>query len=225
MSNKTQLCTYRPLTLLILSLLLLFLPNVDPSWAQTSNPISQSSWADIWQRIVRRRDQERPRTSRGLICPVVPQLAERRVIWRDRPIFVWKGKAETVSVSNFPQSKQTGWTQKKLENVNSVVYSGAPLKPGTRYLWKAEGGGKFSQVIFQTLEQPERDRVTAGLMQLETKLQQQKITAEAKVKQRVQVFLNQNLFLDAIQELYTVPQPSSELKILQQKIVQVSCPN
>ena len=154
----------------------------------------------------------------------MPQLAERRVIWRDRPIFVWKGKAETVSVSNFPESKQTGWTQKKLENVNSVVYSGAPLKPGTRYLWKA-AGDKFSQVIFQTLEQPERDRVTAELMRLETKLQQQKITAEAKVQQRVQFFLNQNLFLDAIQELYTVPQPSPELKILQQKIVEMSCPD
>ena len=198
---------------------------VKPSWAQTQNPTSQSSWADIWQRIVRRREQEKPRTSRGLICPVVPQLVEQRAIWRDRPIFVWKGEVKTISVYTFSDPQSPMWTPDRLEKSNSVVYAGKPLKPGTRYIWQVERGLELSQVIFQMLDQPARDRVTAKLMQLETKLQQQNATAEARVQQRVQFFLNQNLFLDAIQELYTVPQPSPALKMLQQQIVEMSCPD
>lgn len=224
MSSKTQWYAYRLLALLILSPLILLPLGIELSWAQTQNPTSQSSWDDIWQRIVRRRDQEKPRTSRGLICPVVPQLVEQRVIWRDRPIFVWKGEVKTVSVYAFSDPQPPLWTLKGLGNSNSVVYAGKSLKPGTRYIWQGEKELKVSQVIFQMLDQPARDRVTAKLRQLETKLQQQKVPPEARVQQRVQFFLNQNLFLDAIQELYAVPQPSPELKMLQQQIVQISCP-
>jgi hypothetical protein len=155
----------------------------------------------------------------------MPQLISRRVIWRDRPIFVWKGKVKTVSVYDVADSQQPVWTTDRLENNNSVVYAGKPLKPGTRYIWKGETGSELSQVVFQTLDQAERDRITAQLTQLETQLQQQNATPDAKIQQRVQFFLEQDLFLDAIQEFYTVPQPSAELKELQQKIVDQSCPN
>jgi hypothetical protein len=224
MSLKTQRYANRLLNLLILSMLTLLSPSVAPTWAQAQNLTPHSSWADIWQRIVRRRDQEKPRTSRGLVCPVVPQFINQRVIWRDRPIFVWKGEVKTVSLYTVANSQQLVWTKDLLGNSNSVVYAEKPLKPGTEYIWEAKRGLEFSQVMFQVLDQPIRDRVTAKLRQLDTKLQQQKATPEARIQQRVQFFLDQNLFLDAIQELFTVPHSSPELKRLQQQIVQLSCP-
>lgn len=211
--------------LLILSVLML-LPCYPASVeAQPQNPPPQNPWGSVWQQIIRRRDQDKPRTSRGLICPVIPQLMSQRVIWRDRPIFVWKGKAEMISVFDFADPQQPIWTRDRLGNDNSVVYAGEPLKPGTRYIWKAETGTEISQVIFQILERSTRDQVTAQLTQLETQLNYQKGTPEERVKQRVQFFLNRNLFLDALQELYSMPQPSLELKALREQIVQVSCPN
>jgi hypothetical protein len=211
--------------LLILSVLMLLPCHLAPVEAQPQNPPPQTTWGSVWQQVIRRRDQEKPRTSRGLICPVIPQLISQRVIWRDRPIFVWKGQAEKISVFDFANPQQPIWTRDRLGNDNSVTYAGKPLNPGTRYLWKAETGTEISQVIFQTLERSTRDQVTAQLMQLETQLNYQQVMPEERFQQRVQFFLNQNLFLDALQELYTVSLPSPELKALREQIVQVSCPN
>lgn len=221
----TQRCTYHPVNLLVLGMLILLPCCTETGWTQTHKPAPQNTWTTVWQQIIRRRDQEKPRTSRGLICPVIPQLISQRLIWRDRPIFVWKGRAEMISVFDFADPQQPIWTRDLMGNDNSVVYAGKSLKPGSRYIWKAKTGTEISQVIFQTLEQSARDQVTAQLMQLETQLNYQKVTPEERVQQRVQFFLNQNLFLDALQELYTLPQPSPELKALREQIVQVSCPN
>jgi hypothetical protein len=211
------------LALLVFSVGMILPHPPEPAQSQTS--VRRNSWDYVWQQIIRRQDQDPPRTSRGSICPVVPQLINRRVIWRDRPIFVWKGKVSTVSVYKFADSQQPIWTTDRLGSNNTVVYAGEPLQPGTRYIWKGETRSAVSQVIFQTLAQAERDRVTAQLTQLEMQLQQQKATPEAKLQQRVQFFLEQNLVLDAIQELYTVSPPSAALKELQQKIMSKSCPS
>lgn len=197
----------------------------EPMAAQAQTVTAENPWTNLWQQIVRRRDQEPPRTSRGLICPIVPQLIEQRVMWRDQPIFVWKDQVERVSVSVYPATQAPVWQRTGLGNVQSVVYSGPLLQPGQQYLWKAQRGSKLTQVIFEILDQPARAQITAELTQLEARLRRQQATPEARIQQRVQFFLDKNLFLDAIQELHTAPHPSPALKKLQQQIGQLSCPD
>lgn len=187
------------------------------------DPQSPNSWDQIWQQIIRRREQERSRTSRGEICPVVPQFLNRRIIWRDRPVFVWQGNVESISVSDFAGHQQLIWQQEQIKNNNASVYVSQTLKPGTQYIWKAENGTQSIQVIFQVMGQTERDRITAQINQLEIKSASENSSFEEKLLQRVQFFLEQDLLLDAIQEIYHVSHPSKEIQALQKKIVELSC--
>jgi hypothetical protein len=153
----------------------------------------------------------------------MPQLIERRSLWHDHPTFVWQGTVDSVAVSAFAAPETPVWTASTLGSAHTVVYSGKALQPGKRYIWTATAAGEQAQVIFELLEQPLRDRITTQLAQLETRLQQQKASPDERVRQRVVFFLDQGLFLDAVQELYSVPHPSQAVQALQNKLVQAVC--
>jgi len=51
---------------------------------------------DIWERIVRSQEQEKPRSVRGGVCVVTP--FPDAVVWSDRPIMAWQGEVKKVNL-------------------------------------------------------------------------------------------------------------------------------
>jgi hypothetical protein len=213
--------TAKPLYLTLLMLLILFTPT--PGLAQNR---PQGFWSDIWQRIVRSRDQEKPRTSRGLICPVIPQLLEHEsLLWHNRPTFIWKGNASAIAVYQKSPIGVPLWQKTVKPGDHQATYDGPPLLPGVSYVWQAQGVSGLTSVGFQILGHPDRQPISLALTQLEAQLRLQKASPDEQVQQRADFFLQRGLLLDAAAELFIPGAPSEDLKQFQQAFIQTSCPS
>jgi hypothetical protein len=227
----------KPLYPTLLTLLILLAPT--PGLAQNR---TQGFWDDIWQRIIRSRDQEKPRTSRGLICPVIPQMLEREaLLWRNRPTFVWKGEAASIAVYKTSLKGLPIWQKAVKKGEQQTTYDGPQLLPGVSYVWQAQGLGGLTSVGFQILGQSDglrpfaerldqrtvghRQSISLALTQVEARLRLHKASPDEQIQQRADFFLNQGLFLDAASELFVSGTSSEDVKHYQQAFIQKSCPS
>jgi hypothetical protein len=179
-------------------------------------------WSDLWGRIIRRRDQEKPNGSRGIICAVMPQNLNNKRLWHDRPTFVWQGKASLIQVYE-KSSKSLVWEQAIKDNRNIITYDGPALLPDIDYTWKAKSGLEETSITFTILDRAASQEIAESLAQLESQMRLKKIPPENQVQQRVDFFLEHELFLDGVQELFSANQPSQPIQDLQQKLIEKSC--
>jgi len=209
----------------------LFSLTPQPVYAQTISPTS-----GFWDKIFKptRRDPEppiKPRkgTSRPgkpmcLISPDAP--AQTRIIWNTKPFFLWKGDIEKIAVG-IPRSKQYLKTQIVTGSQN-VNYTGRPLESGKTYRWsislsKLENASYTMFVPFKIMEAPQRNRIGAELRLIE-KLQKNKgADAEKIALTKAKYFAEKGLWSDALQQAYSVPNPSPELSQIMKDIPNQLC--
>jgi hypothetical protein len=180
--------------------------------AQKSSIQQIFSWANISRILFSKKPPVEPRKGGSrptdLICMVSPDApAKPRIVWSDRPLFLWKGRVQTIAVRTI-NSEQELWNQPVTETQN-ITYQGKPLQPGQTYKWVVNSS-KF--IKFQIMETQQRDRVTAELKALENQLQGQGAGIEAIALAKAKYFADSNLWSDALQQAYSVSFRSDELQ-------------
>ncbi|GET36992.1 hypothetical protein [Microseira wollei] len=168
------------------------------------------------------REQNRIGVRGGNLCAIAPParlMGTGNAIWHDRPLFIWQGAAVRIELLASP-SEEVLWSKNLTPNDTTAVYEGEPLPAGQRYEWRLYRSDKdFEVILFRILPKEERDRITAELNQLQT----QGATAEEIALQQANYFAKKRLWADALQEIYSVPNPSEQLKQLGQEITTYLC--
>ena len=194
----------------------LFSLTPQPVYAQNISPIT-SFWNKIFKPvgdpeppIKPRKGTSRPQKPICLISPDAP--SQTRIIWNTKPLFLWKGDIKKIAVG-IPNNKEYFKTQIVTGN-QSVNYTGEPLESGKTYrlsifLSEGESASPTMFVPFKIMEAPERNRIAAELRLIE-KLQKNK-DAEAIAFSKAKYFADKGLWSDALQQAYSVPNPSPEL--------------
>ncbi|WP_414621523.1 DUF928 domain-containing protein [Calothrix sp. CCY 0018] len=176
-----------------------------------------------WQRLkdIFRRKRRKPisRPLRGicLISPQPPELTENippTLVYDTKPLFLWKGDIKKIAVES-PGSKEYLGTRIVTGN-QSVNYTGQPLEPGKTYRWliflsELESASPTRFVPFKIMEAPERNRITAELKRLEILQKNKGANAEKIAFTKAEYFIQKGLWSDALQQAYSVPNPSPEL--------------
>ncbi|MCC5610473.1 hypothetical protein LC612_27915 [Nostoc sp. CHAB 5834] len=170
------------------------------------------SWANISRILFSKKPPVEPRKGGSrpthAICMVSPDApAKPRIVWSDRPLFIWKGRVQTIAVRPI-NSEQDLWNQPVTQTQN-ITYQGQPLQPGQTYEWVVNSS---AFVPFQIMETQQRDHITAELKTLENQLQAQGADIEAITLTKAKYFADSNLWSDALQQAYSVQEPSDGLQ-------------
>lgn len=185
-----------------------------------------------WQRVkeIFRRKRRKPisRPSSG-ICLITPEFPDSTkdnlsLIYNTKPFFLWKGDIKKIAVGN-PGNKQYLKTQ-IVTGTQNVNYKGESLQPGETYtlsifLSEREDASRTMFVPFKIMEAPQRNRISAELKLLE-RLQKNK-DKEAIAFSKAKYFAQKRLYSDALQQAYSVPNPSPELSQMIEDIPNQLC--
>ena len=204
----------------------LFSLTPQPVYAQNISPIT-SFWNKIFKPVGDPEPPIKPKKggSRGPMCLIVPDApTQTRIIYNTKPLFLWKGDIKKIAVG-IPGSKEYLKTQIVTGSQNAN-YTGKPLEPGKTYrlsifLSELESASPTKFVPFKIMEAPERNRIAAELRLIE-KLQKNK-DAEAIAFSKAKYFAENGLFSDALQQAYSVPNPSPELSQIIEDIPNQLC--
>ena len=174
-----------------------------------------------------------PAGGRGEVCAIAPQTLvdpalltkstnnTYQEIWNLQPLFLWYPKQETVvkRIELFKDgSDRPFWEREISPGQTSIIYDGEPLQQGQLYHWRLHIPFPIDQPSFQIMEQQKRNEITNELKKIEDRFKQQGASAETIALAKVEFLSNENLWSDALRETYAVPNPSPELKKIQQEI-------
>lgn len=195
------------------------------------NAVAQASWQEIF-------DRDEPPVppenggSRGDFCAIAPSvLGEIREIWNERPLLLWQGFAARMEVRS-RDAQEVLWQAAIKPSDRSIFYQGKPLQPSQIYDWVIfEDESKIPSLIipFRVMEREKRDRIAKQLAELEAPLREAQHSGESRgdlseaiARERADYFAQQKLWADALQEAFSVKNPSPELanfvEILPQKL-------
>ncbi|MEH2263295.1 DUF928 domain-containing protein [Nostoc sp.] len=189
-----------------------------PIPTQPKQPQSFISW--ISQAIFKKEPPIRPHKGGSRptvgnpndICMISPDEPKTtRVVWSDRPLFIWQGQVNKIVVLKNTRKK---WTQPVTETQNISTYTAdEPLQPGETYEWRVFFEDSLSlSVNFQVMEAQQRDRITADLQNLEKQLKAENKDPEAIALAKAKYFAENQLWSDALQQAYSVQFRSDELQ-------------
>ena len=182
--------------------------------AEPKNPSpkkSQQSTSILQAVLSLFKSSERRMITRGEeVCLISPGNRGEQLIWSDRPLFVWWGEIFKSQI-NLYHDGQLVWTEVVPANTRTIAYSGETLEPGATYDWELVSNGKnYRQTI--VLTKPDQQKAIATeLATLDSQLKMEKTTAEAMAIAKAKYFLGKELSSDALQQLYLVKKPSSDL--------------
>ncbi|BAY89470.1 DUF928 domain-containing protein [Tolypothrix sp. LEGE 11397] len=200
---------------------------ISPETAFSRETFQIAAWQDVFNLNTLFHRQRRRSAARGTnnFCPISPGIPnETTQIWSDRPLFIWQGQIQNIIVRTSGSDTDDLWNQPIVENQQSTTYAGAKLQPGQTYEWIVyRGDNPFPSVSFQVMETQQRDRITTEVQTLEQQLQTKGATKEAIALAKAQYFANLQLWSDALQQAYSVAEPSPELQQIRLDIAQNLC--
>lgn len=184
------------------------------------------SWGDIWNKLRRKKVPGGGRGPEVTICAIAPGRLDStklgiQEIWSVQPLFLWDIQGGTVQqIELLDRDEQVFWSQKIPTGQTKVIYDGKALQPGQSYIWRLSHSptSEISYYQFKVMEIQKRDRITKELAQLEKQLEKQQAPAEKIALEKANYFAQQELWSDALREIYSIPNPSAELTRMIQKI-------
>lgn len=195
---------------------------------------NQNSVLDAILKMLQRK--QAPLASRPVdnLCAITPGLlGEKNVIWSDRPLFIWQGTVQRLEVRPYSlyspyRSQEVLWNQTVIAE-QSATYTSKALQPGQTYDWELvvnppsphNPRPNNPRYTFQVMEAQGRDRITAELTALETQLQGE--SPEAIALERANYFAERDLWSDALQQVFSVKNPSADLTKTAQQISAYLC--
>lgn len=160
------------------------------------------------------------------VCLISPRDAGEQVIWSDRPLFIWQGEIPESEINlvkaakNLLEEEQPVWMETVPANSQTIAYTGENLQPGT-YKWELISNDTTYRQTITLMEESEREAIAAELTALENTLND--ATAEDIAIARADYFTRKQLGYDALQQLYSVSNPSDRLKTQIKEIEQYLC--
>jgi hypothetical protein len=215
--------------------------NQQPAKTQpTSTPRLKKklSTLDVILNLFKERKGPKLGSRSGNVCLLSPGLLEERnIIWSDRPLFLWEAvslpqEIRLYSPSNPKKERQIIWRQNLNQlspeiTFQGIQYTGQALEKGKVYNFKIfnELSKSKNFVRFQVMELKERDRISEELQRLETELKFQRASNEQITIERANYFIEQDLWSDALQEMFSVKKPSLELTQMIGQVLRDLCTN
>jgi hypothetical protein len=152
-------------------------------------------------------------------------IANHQLVWDRNPAFVWTG-LQTIGLQRPAQA--SFWdktaTETSLDGVYRVVYSEDPLAPG---LYEVVFSSPLlaSNIVrsFEVMDNDTHAQIAAELEDLEDSLAAENADAETSALARADFFAGKNLASDALQELFTVAEPSPAMQQRQAEVVEMFC--
>ncbi len=203
-------------------------PQSGQDLSQFQRQVVTLKWGDIWDILRRKKGKGGSReTSRyehfseQTLCMLTPgQLPDRDgnsnhkgtlEIWSEQPLFLWQGKMKGIEVREMRTNQQL-WEQPLEPTTNSILYQGKELQPGIAYYWRNTIPLEElpTKISFRLMDDQKRNQVTADLTALESKLKANDASAERIALERVNYFINKQLWSDALREIYLMPNPPAE---------------
>ena len=147
-------------------------------------------------------------------CAITPAvLGETNVIWSDHPLFLWKGKAQSVELR--PYQFDVAYAKQPIlwsfsPTAQQANYPNVLLEAGKRYEWQVTYVSPQTnepsrwQQIFRVMDKAERDRMVQDLNSLQVRLTATSATTEEIALARANFFADQDLWSDALQQVYAV---------------------
>ncbi|MGP1374990.1 MAG: hypothetical protein ACTS3T_19325 [Almyronema sp.] len=160
-------------------------------------------------------------------CLVSPTA--EATVWNLQPLFLWSNDAQMVGLQ--PAEATAVIWQQTAEiaepGLLQAAYDGAALEPGATYHWlfyfsEGDQTPMFWQ-SFDVLGGEERDRISTDLETLTTVLKLQAVETEAIALERTRYFLSEQLYADALQEMFSVEDPSASLQQTRETLVAELC--
>ncbi|MEL6441627.1 MAG: hypothetical protein AAFQ80_20535 [Cyanobacteria bacterium J06621_8] len=153
--------------------------------------------------------------SRGdSVCLISPSNSQAQLVWSDRPLFAWQGEMAQGEINLYAvdnNSKQLIWTETISSRIQTIAYTGKQLQPGFTYDWELMADGESFRHTIELMPQPQREAISDELITITKQLPSSDTTAEELARARADYFVSQKLGYDALQELYSVENPSTEL--------------
>lgn len=137
-----------------------------------------------------------------------------------KPLFLWnirQGDVKRIQLFKLGSHKAV-WDKEISPGQTSTMYDGEPLKPGQVYNWRLHIPFPVKQPSFQIMGEDKRNLIASELQQIENKSKQQGTITETIALEKVDLFVSKQMWADALREIYAIPNPSPELKQIQQKI-------
>ena len=192
---------------------------------------TSSIFETLWKLLRAKREQEPALSSRSNICEITPGLVgENNIIYSDRPLFLWQGKAPKVKIYLYTPfsleiEQEVLWSQTVASNSESIFYTGEPLQPGQIYDWEivVDSATNRRRISFQVMEAEQRRRITSELAQLETELTISGANTEEITLAQANYFAERDLWSDALQKIYSIESSSADLISQIEDIKQYLC--
>lgn len=173
-------------------------------------------------RLITRGDQ---------VCLISPGKLGKQLIWSDHPLFIWQGKTPQSKINlysaasnyNYQKDEQLIWQKTISPNTQTMAYAGEKLQPGFTYDWEIISHQKTDRPSIILMKESQRDMIAAELTAIENQLQAADATTEEIAIAKADYFIRQKLGSDALQQLYTVQNPSSNLTKQIENIEQYLC--
>lgn len=205
--------------------------NQAPVGGQTGTSRGKNPWTIVFQAVPKDNiPPVPPRTAapRGGVCAIAPKaIGNTKEVWNERPLFIWAGPFKRIELRR-AGDEQVLWS-KAVEGQNKVLYDGEALQPGQTYEWSLffspdNDFPPFKTETFQVMDSQKRDRIKQDLQRLDESLKEKQASAEEIARQHALYFVQQQLWLDALQEAYSVENPSPALKQMIQSMPREICP-
>ena len=165
--------------------------------------------------------------SRGdTICLITPGKNEK--IWHLNPTFIWKGNLAAVGIRR-SKDKLALWRHSVPEKKDFQItsYKGLPLQFGESYDWlfftSVNSLAPSRRISFTVMDSLERISITDEIAVLEKKLNNQKVSEEIIALHKAEYFSQKKLWGDVLIEMYSVKNPSQELRTNLNRITQRIC--
>lgn len=216
--NKLNFITSKLIIILIATTCLI--PQTSIAQEQKNNNVRVES-NSLLQRIISLfKAPENSLTTRSRICFIAPGNIGEQTVWSDRPLLVMRGtipqgKINLYSSSanfNYERDAQLLWTQEIPANTTTIPYQGEELQPGFTYDWEFIAEGEANPPLsFILIPEADRKAIADRLTAITTDLQTKKATPEDIAIAQSDYFVSQQLWSDALQQLYLVTNPSANL--------------
>ena len=201
----------------------------------------KSIWQAIWELF--KRQPEPSLASRDSICLITPGLLESlNTIWSDRPMLIWQGEVSPTTIYlydsfNPDREQQLLWSQtftpqSSASKFHHFLYTGESLQPGKSYdleiiIPNSDPEQSLSydrqRHTFQVMASEERARITTELIALENQLAAKEVSEEEIALKKANYFAQQGLWSDALQQIYSTPNPSADFLTNAQGILSALC--
>ncbi len=193
----------------------------------TSKP-QKSIWQAIWELFKQRPEPSLASRQAKAICLIAPGLLEPpNTIWSDRPMFIWQGQVSQLTIYLYDsfdpdREQQLLWSQtftpqSSVSKFHHLAYTGEALQPGQSYDLEIvipnpnpEKSPFYyrQRHTFQVMASRERDRIKTELLALENQLATTGVSEEEIALEKANFFAKQGLWSDALQQIYSTPNPS-----------------